>query len=379
LAASIREDNMQVPFLDLKAQNGAIADELLPIWGDILRNAAFIGGPQVQALEEEFAAACGVKHAVSLSNGTDALRFAFMALGVQPGDEIITVSNSFIATTEAISQAGGTIRFVDIDPKTYLMDATKIEAAITPRTKGIVPVHLYGQMADMDAIGEIAARHGLWVVEDAAQSQLAEYKGKRSGSIGALAATSFYPGKNLGACGEAGAVTTNDDALAARVRMIRDHGQAKKYYHDIEGYNGRCDAIQAAALRIKLRHLPAWNASRRKNAARYLELLAGTHGLTLPTVADDCLPVWHIFLVLVERRDEVAKFLNDRGIATGLHYPLPLHQQKAYAHLGIPTGALPVTEHCAERLLSLPMFPELTDAQIVYVSETLKEALAQHG
>lgn len=370
---------MNVPFLDLKAQNSSIASEVLPLWADILNNAAFIGGPQVQGLEEEFAAACGVKHAIALSNGTDALRFVFMALGVKPGDEIITVSNSFIATTEAISQAGGTIRFVDIDPKTYLMDPALLEAAITPKTVGIVPVHLYGQMADMDPILAIANKHGLWVVEDAAQSQLAEYKGKRSGAVGIAAATSFYPGKNLGACGEAGGVTTNDDAIAAAVRQIRDHGQAKKYYHDIEGYNGRCDAIQAAALRVKLRRLPDWNAARRSHAKRYLELLAGTPGITLPTAADYGTPVWHIFLVQVENRDAVAAYMNERGVATGLHYPLPLHQQKAYKHLNIADGTLPVTEAVAKRLLSIPMFPELSEEQIAYVAATLKEAVKQHG
>lgn len=370
---------MNVPFLDLKAQNSAIADEVLPIWADILRNAAFIGGPQVQGLEEEYAAACGVRHAVSVSNGTDALRFAYLALGIQPGDEVITVSNSFIATTEAISQCGGVIRFVDIDPKTYLMDTALLEAAITPRTKGIVPVHLYGQMADMDPILAVAAKHGLWVVEDAAQSQLASYKGRRSGSIGVCSATSFYPGKNLGACGEAGAVTTNDDAIAARVRQLREHGQVKKYYHDIEGFNGRCDAIQAAALRVKLRHLPGWNEARRRNAGRYLELLADTPGVVLPTVSPHCVPVWHIFLVQVENRDAVAAYLNERGVATGLHYPLPLHQQKAYEHLHIPEGSLPVTEAVAKRLLSLPMFPELTEEQQQHVAATLKEAVQRHG
>lgn len=370
---------MNVPFLDLKAQNSAIAAEVLPLWEDILKNAAFIGGPHVQGLEEEFAAACGTRHAIALSNGTDALRFVFMALGLKPGDEVITVSNSFIATTEAISQAGGTIRFVDIDPKTYLMDPALLEAAITPRTRGIVPVHLYGQMADMDPILEIAAKHGCWVVEDAAQSQLAEYKGRRSGSVGIAAATSFYPGKNLGACGEAGGVTTNDDVIAAAVRQIRDHGQAKKYYHDIEGYNGRCDAIQAAALRVKLRRLPDWNAARRRHAARYLELLGGTPGIILPTAAAYGTPVWHIFLVQVENRDAVASYLNEQGVATGLHYPLPLHQQKAYRHLNLPEGSLHVTEAVAKRLLSLPMFPELTDEQIQHVAGTLKDAVRRHG
>lgn len=370
---------MNVPFLDLKAQNSAIAAEVLPLWEDILKNAAFIGGPHVTGLEAEFAAACGTQHAVAVSNGTDALRFLFVALGVKPGDEIITVPNSFIATTEAISQAGGTIRFVDIDPKTYLMDPALLEAAITPKTVGIVPVHLYGQMADMDPILAVAQKHNLWVVEDAAQSQLAEYRGKRSGSIGIAAATSFYPGKNLGACGEAGAITTNDAKIAAAIKQLREHGQEKKYYHDIEGFNGRCDAIQAAALRVKLRHLPAWNEARRAHAKRYLELLADTPAVTLPTAAAYGVPVWHIFMIQVENRDAVAAYLNERGVATGLHYPLPLHQQKAYKHLNIPDGSFPVTEAVAKRLLSLPMFPELTEEQIQHVASTLKEAVKQHG
>ncbi|MBW1796072.1 MAG: DegT/DnrJ/EryC1/StrS family aminotransferase [Deltaproteobacteria bacterium] len=264
---------MQVPFLDLKTQNRALKAEILPLWEEILDSAAFIAGKHVSAFEEEFASACSVKHCVAVNSGTDALRFIFLALDLKPGDEVITVPNTFIATTEAITQASGNIVFVDIDPETYNMDPTKIEAAITPKTRGIVPVHLYGQPADMDPILAIAERHGLWVVEDACQAHLAEYRDRKAGSMGIAAAFSFYPGKNMGACGEGGAVTTNDEDLAAKVRMLRDHGQAKKYYHDMEGYNGRCDALQAAALRVKLKHLPAWNEARRKNAKRYFELL----------------------------------------------------------------------------------------------------------
>lgn len=366
---------MQVPFLDLKTPHNELADEILPLWEEILRHAAFVGGPHVAAFEEEFAAACGTSHCVAVNSGTDALRFAFLALGLRPGDEVITVANTFIATTEAITQAGGRPVFVDIDPGTYNMDPAKIEAALTPRTKGIVPVHLYGQTAEMDPILEIAGRKGLWVVEDAAQAQLAEYKGRRAGSMGVMAATSFYPGKNLGACGEAGAVMTNDAALAATVRKLRDHGQARKYYHEMEGYNGRCDALQAAALRIKLRRLPEWNAARRAAAARYLERLSGIPDVVAPKVADGCLPVWHLFVIQVDNRDTVAEALRDRGVGTGLHYPVPLHLQEAYRHLGGVEGALPVTEACARRLLSLPIFPGLTDAQIDYVCESLAAAI----
>ncbi len=368
---------MDVPFLDLKTPHRALESEILPLWQDILRNAAFIGGPHVTGFEDELARACTVDHAVAVNSGTDALRFIFMALGVRPGDEVITVANTFIATTEAISQAGGKPVLVDIDPRTYTLDPGKIEAAITGKTRGIVPVHLYGQTADMDPILSIAQQHGLWVVEDAAQSQLAEYKGKKAGSMGIMAATSFYPGKNLGACGEAGAVLTQDPKLAALVRKIRDHGQAQKYYHDLEGYNGRCDALQAAALRVKLRHLPEWNEARRKAAARYLEGLKGVEGVALPAVGEGCLPVWHLFVVLVAERDRVASELKEKGISTGLHYPVPLHLQNAYRHLNVPEGRLPVTEYCAQRLLSLPMFPGLTEDQIAYVCEQLTAAVKQ--
>jgi dTDP-4-amino-4,6-dideoxygalactose transaminase len=364
---------IEVPFLNLKAQNHVLKNEILPLWEEILESASFIGGRHVSAFEEEFAKACSVEHCVAVNSGTDALRFIFMALGLKPGDEVITVPNTFIATTEAISQAGGKIVFVDVDPCTYNMDPAKIEAAITPKTEGIVPVHLYGQTADIDPILAIAEKHGLWVVEDACQAHLAEYKGRKAGSIGIAAAFSFYPGKNMGACGESGAITTNDAGLAAKVRILRDHGQSRKYYHEIEGYNGRCDALQAAALRVKLKRLPAWNEARRKNAKHYFDLLKGTDGIILPEIDENSLSVFHLFVIQVDRRDIVQEALRKVGIQTGLHYPVPLHLQKAYEFMGLPIGSFPVTEACAKKILSLPMFPELTEEQIRWVSSNLKK------
>jgi len=366
---------MNIPFIDLKAQNRGLKQEILPIWEEILNEAAFIGGKAVADFEDAFAALTKTDRCVALNSGTDALRFIFIALGLGVDEEVITVPNTFIATTEAISQAGGRPVFVDIDPETYTLDPKKIEAAISPQTRGIVPVHLYGQPADMDTINAIAKKHDLWVVEDACQAHLAEYKGRLAGSLGRAAAFSFYPGKNLGACGEAGAVTTNDSELAATVAMLRDHGQSRKYYHDMEGYNGRCDALQAAALSVKLRHLGRWTDARRRHASRYQTLLQGLSGLKLPAIAPTNISAYHLFVVQVDNRDFVMKSLADKGIATGLHYPLPLHLQKAYSHLQLPKGSFPVTEGCAQRLLSLPMYPELTEEQIVYICDSLKEIL----
>jgi len=368
---------MDVPFLDLKTQNAALRDEILPLWDECLQSAGFVGGPHVTGFEEEFAKACDAEHAIAVSDGTSALIYIFEAIGLEPGDEVIVPANSFIATSEAVTKAGGKVVFVDVKPDTYNMDPGKLEAAITPKTKGIVPVHLYGQCAEMDAILAVAGKHGLWVVEDSAQAHLGTYKGRKAGSMGLAAGFSFYPGKNLGACGEAGAVTTNDADLAQKVRMLRDHGQAKKYYHDFEGYNGRCDALQAAALRVKLRHLPEWTAARRKHAAQYLELLKDAEGIVAPTVAADCDPVWHLFVVQVEDRDAVLEAMKARGVACALHYPVPLHLQKAYAHLGYGEGSLPVTEAYARRLLSLPMYAELTDEQVAYVCESLGAAVSE--
>lgn len=368
---------MEVPFLDLRAQHRVLRAEIISLWEEILESAGFIGGKHVNAFEKEFAKAVSVEHCVAVNSGTDALRFAFLALGLEPEDEVITVPNTFIATTEAITQAGGKIVFVDIEPDTYNMDPTKLTSAITPKTKGIVPVHLYGQSADMDAILSIAAEHDLWVVEDACQAHLAEYRSRKTGSMGIAGAFSFYPGKNLGACGEGGAVTTKDAGLAARVRMIRDHGQAKKYIHAMEGFNGRCDALQAAALCVKLKHLPAWNEARRRNAQYYIDHLRDSDGIVLPKTNPNCLPVFHLFVIQVEKRDNVREALDNMEISTGLHYPIPLHLQKAYAHLGLTTGSFPVAEACANRLLSLPMYPELTKEQIRKVSDNLKQVVKQ--
>lgn len=368
---------MDISFLDLKSQSRGIKGEILNTWEQILDTAGFIGGEHVAAFEEEFAHACGVRHCVAVSNGTDALMFILKALGIRPNDEIIVPVNTFIATSEAVTGAGGTVRFVDVLPDTFNIDPDAVEAAITPRTRGIIPVHLYGQTADMDAIIAIAQRHNLWVVEDSAQAHLAEYKGRLAGSMGMAAGFSFYPGKNLGACGDAGAVTTQDDALAECVHKLRDHGSARKYVHEFEGHNGRCDALQAAALRVKLRRLREWTALRREVAAEYTRRLDGTPGVQLPGVAPGCRAVWHLFVIQVDNRDAVQAHLKEQGIATGLHYPIPLHLQAAYAHLQLPEGAFPVAEYAANRLLSLPMYPELTRDQIAHVCDALLEAVAQ--
>ncbi len=370
---------MNVPFLDLVAQHRPLKDELLSLWGEILDSCSFVGGEQVSLFEEEFARFCATRYCVSVNSGTDALRFIFIALGVTRGDEVITVPNTFIATSEAISQAGATPVFVDVDPKTYTMNPAKISERITPKTRGIVPVHLYGQTADMDAIGAIAEKHGVWVVEDACQAHGACFGNKKAGSIGSAAAFSFYPGKNMGACGEAGAVTTNNEDLAQKIKMLRDHGQQKKYHHAMEGYNGRCDAIQAAALRVKLRHIETWNALRLRNAQRYRDRLKGLSQVVLPFAAQENRHVFHLFVVLVKNRDAVAEMLRQKGVATGLHYPVPLHLQTTYVHLGLKRGSFPVSEYSAQHGLSLPMYPELTFEQIDYVCDCLEEAVLHDG
>jgi dTDP-4-amino-4,6-dideoxygalactose transaminase len=375
---------MNVPFLDLKAQYSQIQDEVLPMISEAMQNAAFVGGPQVSGFEEEFARFCESKYCVGVNSGTDALRFALMAAGIGPGDDVITVPNTFIATTEAVSQVGAKPVFVDIRPDTCNMDPDKLEdylkkrftpqaSSLKPQPKAVIPVHLYGQPADMDSILKVAQKHNLVVIEDACQAHGALYKGKKAGPLGIAGCFSFYPGKNLGAYGEGGAVVTNDEEIAGRIRMIRDHGQAKKYYHDMEGYNGRLDAIQAGVLRIKLKRLDAWNWARRNNAAYYNELLAGIPGVTMPVEADFARSVYHLYVIQIADRDGLQKFLGEKGVATGLHYPLPLHMQRAYEHLGYREGDFPVTEEVSRNLLSLPMFPELTSAQIEYVVDCIKE------
>jgi len=379
---------MKVPFLDLKVQYKQIEDEVLPMITEAMENGMFIGGPQVAAFEDEFAKFCDCKLCVGVNSGTDALRFALMATGVGPGDAVITVPNTFIATTEAISQTGATPLFIDIDPQTSNMDPSKLEACLekdltphaagrAPRPKAVIPVHLYGQPADMDSIMNISKKHDLVVIEDSCQAHGAKYKGKTAGSMAPAGCFSFYPGKNLGAFGEGGAVVTNDEAIANKMKMIRDHGQAQKYFHDMEGYNGRLDAIQAGVLRIKLQNLAQWNALRRKNAAYYDELLADVAEVEAVKQAQGVESVYHLYVILVDRRDELQQFLGEKGIATGLHYPLPLHLQKAYAHLGYKRGDFPVTERIADRLLSLPMYPELSNEQIEYVVDSIKKFLAK--
>jgi dTDP-4-amino-4,6-dideoxygalactose transaminase len=388
----------KVAFLDLVTPHQELEAELLAVVKKAFSNAGFIGGPMVEEFEKEFAAFCGAKYCVGVNSGTDALRFAFMASGVKPGEIIVTVPHTFIATTEAISQAGAQIAFVDIDEQTYTMDPLKlaeyfetrcdwdskrgelIERNSKQRVAGIVPVHLYGQTSDMDPILELAAKYNLFVIEDACQAHGAEYFSKkenawrRAGSMGKAAAFSFYPGKNLGACGEGGAITTNDEALAARMKMIRDHGQAKKYYHDIEGYNGRLDSIQAGWLSVKLRHLAKWNESRRNLAHRYHQLFAEVKdSMVIPVEASWTKGVYHLYVVRVQDREALQARLAEAGIATGIHYPIPLHQQKAYQHLGYKTGDFPVTERVAREIVSLPMFPQLQASQQDEVAAAVKE------
>ncbi len=366
---------MRIPFLDLQAHHAPLRAELEAAISEVLDCGAFAGGPFVTRFEEDFASFCSTPFAVGVGNGTDALWFSLLALGVGPGDEVITVPSTFMATAEAISFCGATPVFVDIDETTYTMDPAQLERALTPRTKAIVPVHLFGQMADMDPILEFARTHGLPVVEDACQAHGAEYKGRKAGSLGVAGCFSFYPGKNLGALGEAGAIVTTDAALAQRIRTLRDHGQSKKYHHSVIGWNGRMDGIQAAVLRVKLKHLPQWNAQRRAHAKRYYELLANTPGVSLPREAAYAQHVYHVFAVLTARRDEVLAELGQRGVQCGIHYPIPVHLQEAYQLLRLGPGSFPVAERTSAELLSLPMFPELTEEQIGYVVSSLRQAV----
>jgi len=361
-----------IPFLDLVAPHRSLEDELVAAFRRALQSASFVGGSEVTAFEQEFATFVTATHAVAVNSGTDALRFAYMALGIRAGDEVLTVPNTFIATTEALTQAGATIRFVDVTPGTLTMDPSAAAAAIGPRTVGIVPVHLYGQPADMDPLLALARQRGLWIVEDAAQAHGAAYRGKPSGTLGSLAAFSFYPGKNLGACGEGGAVVGSDAGHLETVRRLREHGQSRKYYHESEGYNGRLDAIQAAFLRVKLRHLADWNAARQRVAVWYREALGDVSEVRLPVQAPYAAHVWHLFVIEAERRDALQAHLTAHRIGTGLHYPLPLHLQAAYRHLGLGRGAFPVTERAADRILSLPMFPELTQDQVGRVADAIR-------
>lgn len=351
-----------IPYLDLKAQYDSIRDELNAAALRVLASTHYILGEEVAAFEQEFAAYTQTRHAVGLNSGTSALHLALLAVGVQPGDEVITVPFTFIATASSVVYAQAKPVFVDVTPDTLTMDPALLERAITPRTRAILPVHIHGQMADMDPILEIARKHNLPVVEDAAQAHGATYRGRAAGSMGAIGCFSFYPGKNLGACGEGGALVTQDSELAAKVKCLRDWGQTQRYHHDLLGYNYRMDNLQGAFLRIKLRKLEEWTEGRRAAAARYAELLAGT-GLGLPVEAPERRHVYHVYAVRTPQREALQARLNAAKIGNGIHYPIPVHLQKCLAHLGHRPGDFPVTEKAAAEVLSLPMFPELTAAQ----------------
>jgi len=392
-----------IPFLDLVNLHKELEPELMPVVQKVLRTAGFVGGPMVEEFEREFAKFCDSKHCVGVASGTDAVRFALMAAGVQSGDIVVTVPHTFIATTEAISQAGARPDFVDIDAQTYSMDPIKLQEylekecyldqetgrAFNRKLKApvtaVVPVHIYGQCADMDPIMELARRYKLIVVEDACQAHGAEYfsreenRWRKAGSMGHAGAFSFYPGKNLGACGEAGAVTTNDEEMARKMRMIRDHGQAKKYYHDVEGYNGRLDALQAGLLSVKLRYLAEWNRKRQEAAKRYHEKIAKTEGVVVPFQPEWSRPVYHLYVIRVQDRAGLQKHLSTAKIDTGIHYPVPLHVQKAYENFGYQKGDFPITEKVASEILSLPMYPSLHDEQQVRIVAELRNFLAHQS
>jgi len=354
---------MHVPFLDLKQQNSAIWDELQQDFTALVRDAQFILGPAVAAFEKAFADFCGARHCIGLNNGTTALHMALLAFDIGPGDEVITTPHSWISTSWGIAYTGARPVFVDIDPCTRNLDPRLVEAAVTPRTKAILPVHIYGLAADLTALRLICQKHNLVLIEDAAQAHGARHAGHAVGSLGDAACFSFYPGKNLGAFGESGAVTTNSDAVAQRIRCLRDHAQNGRHHHVEMGYNTRMEGIQGLVLERKLRHLPQWTAARREHAECYLRELQGLPGITLPTTYHPDAHVWHLFVVLVEDRESFRRTLEEAGVATGVHYPTPIPYQPAFAHLGYQRGAFPVTEDVMNRCVSLPMFPEMTADQ----------------
>jgi dTDP-4-amino-4,6-dideoxygalactose transaminase len=368
---------IKVPFLDLKSHHAPLRDEFAGAIQEVIDEGAFAGGPFVARFEADFATYCDCQHAIGVGSGTEALWLSLLALGVGPGDEVITVANTFMATAEAISYSGARPVFVDVDERTYTMDPAALEEAITAKTKAIVPVHLFGQPADMDPILEVARQHGLFVVEDACQAHGALYKGRRVGMLADAACFSFYPGKNLGAFGEAGAVVTCDDELQMKIRVLREHGQIRKYHHVMVGWNCRMDGIQAAVLRIKLRHLETSNGLRRSHAAHYDEGFNSFDGVVTPVHAAHVRHVYHLYAIRVKNRDEVIRLLAEQGIGSGVHYPVPIHLQEAYRSLGYQEGAFPITERCAAEFLSLPMFPELDPQQLDMVVASVREAIAE--
>jgi len=361
---------MHIPLVDLKRQYLSIKNEIDGAIQEVINNSAFIMGENVEEFENEFAKFCGVKYGLGTSSGTTALHLALLVCGLKGGDEVITVPYTFIATTEAVSHTGAKVVFVDIDDRSYTMDPEKIEAAITERTKAIIPVHLFGHPADMDKIIEVAKKHNLIVIEDACQAHGAEYKGKRVGSLGDISCFSFYPGKNLGAYGDAGMVVTDNGELAEKISLLRNHGYEKKYYHKMEGYNYRLDGIQAAILRVKLRHLEGWTEKRRKNAKLYNELLKGSK-IKTPVEMEYAKHVYHLYVIRTAKRDKLYSRLKENDISAAIHYPLPLHFQQAYRYMGCKKGDFPTSEVCSEELLSLPMFPELAEDEIKKIVEVI--------
>ena len=384
--------DVAIPFLDLVTPHVELEEELTALFRRVLHTAGFIGGPMVENFETAFAEFCDVRHAIAVNSGTDALRFAILTSGVQPGDVVLTVPNTFIATTEAISQARAIPEFVDVDEQTYNMSTVMLQRYLEKKcvrdksgklvslrsgrpVTAIVPVHLYGQIADMDRIMELAAEYDLIVIEDACQAHGAEYFSKKqnrwlkAGSMGKAAAFSFYPGKNLGACGEAGAITTNDVSMAEKMKMLRDHGQSRKYYHAIEGYNGRLDALQAGILHVKLGHLKSWNESRRARAAEYNRLLAGCDAIRLPWEPSWSRSVYHLYVIRTSDREGMMQHLKEAGIGSAIHYPVPLHMQRAYSSMNYSVGEFPVTESCAAEIVSLPMYPQLAMADLERVAK----------
>ena len=366
---------MKVPFLDLKAHHAPLIEKFDRAIREVIENSAFAGGPSVEKFEEEFASFCGSSHAIGVGNGTDALWLALLALGIGEGDEVITVPNTFIATAEAITYCKARPVFVDVDQNTFTMNPAELQKSLTEKTKAIIPVHLFGQPADMDPILKFARENGLFVIEDAAQAHGAEYKGRKAGTMGDAGCFSFYPGKNLGAFGEAGAVVTNDPELRKQIQMLRDHGQSQKYYHALMGWNCRMDGIQGAVLSIKLRHLDEANSLRRKHALEYDQALAGIDGILTPFEASYARHVYHVYAIRVQERDAVMRQLQEKGVGCAVHYPVPVHLQKACQNLGYTKGAFPVSENLANEFVSLPMFPELTKEQIEYVANCVSEVV----
>ena len=366
---------IRVPFLDLKSHHASLHDEFDRAIRAVIDSSAFAGGPFVEKFEQDFASYCGSQHAVGVGSGTEALWLSLLACNIGPGDEVITVPNTFMATAEAITYCGARPVFVDVDERTYTMDPAGLEEALSSRTKAIIPVHLFGQPADMDPVLEFARKHDLFVIEDAAQAHGAKYKGRKAGTLGNAGCFSFYPGKNLGAFGEAGAIVTNSSELQEKIRILRDHGQVRKYRHTAIGWNCRMDGIQAAILSVKLQHLESWNSLRRAHALQYNQAFAGVDEVITPLEAPYARHAYHIYAIRVQERDEVMWFLKEKGIECGIHYPIPVHLQKAYQSLGYKKGDLPRSEQSALEFISLPMFPELTETQVNIVALGVKEAI----